>query len=180
MLSKEDEAFIAYWEKHRVARKKTLRQFLLGVPLGLLITVPTVISLTSGWYKRAYAEANSADFDPRVLFVALLLIVAFTAIFWQRHQWDQHEQHYRELLARRERDGDRERGRDRDGERDGDRESDRDRERDGGRERGWDRDGERVGDRERDGDRERVGVRERDGARPQDSPPPPAVQEKKE
>jgi len=103
MLSKEDEAFIVYWEKHRLARKKILRQFLLGVPLGLLITVPTVISLTSGWYKRAYAEANSADFDPRVLFVALLLIVAFTAIFWQRHQWDQHEQHYRELLGRRDR-----------------------------------------------------------------------------
>jgi hypothetical protein len=104
MLSKEDEAFIVYWEKNRLARKKTFRQFLLGVPLGLLITVPTVISLSSGWYKRAYAEANSSDFDPRVLFVALLLIVAFTAIFWQRHKWDQHEQHYRELLARRDRD----------------------------------------------------------------------------
>jgi hypothetical protein len=104
MLSKEDEAFIDYWEKNRLRRKKLFRQFLLGVPLGLLIAVPTVISLTSGWYKRAYAEANSPDFDPRVLFFALLLIVVFTAIFWQRHKWDQSEQHYRELLARRDRD----------------------------------------------------------------------------
>src|SRR5262245_9796975 len=104
MLSKEDEAFIAYWEKNRLRRKKLFRQFLLGVPLGLLIVVPTVISLSSGWYKRAYAEANSGDFDPRVLFVALLLIVCFTAVFWQRHKWDQYEQHYRELLARRDRE----------------------------------------------------------------------------
>jgi hypothetical protein len=45
-------------------------------------------------------EAHSPDFNPMVLFVALLLIVAFTAIFYQRHQWDQYEQHYQELRAR--------------------------------------------------------------------------------
>jgi hypothetical protein len=40
-----------------------------------------------------------------VLFVALLLIVGFTAIFWQKHQWDQFEQRYRELLSRRAKEG---------------------------------------------------------------------------
>lgn len=39
-----------------------------------------------------------------VLLVALLLIVGFTAIFWQRHQWDQLEQRYQELLNRRSRE----------------------------------------------------------------------------
>jgi len=103
MLSKEETAFIEYWEKNRLRRKKTVRQFLLGVPIGLLFVIPIVVNLSSGWYKRADMEANSPDFDPRVLFVALLLIVAFTSIFWQRHKWDQYEQRYRELLARRDR-----------------------------------------------------------------------------
>lgn len=104
MLSKEETAFLEYWEKNRLRRKKTVRQFLLGVPIGLLFVIPIVINLSSGWYKRADMEANSPDFDPRVLFVALLLIVGFTSIFWQRHQWDQYEQRYRELLARRDRE----------------------------------------------------------------------------
>jgi hypothetical protein len=64
--------------------------------------IPIVINFSSGWYKRAQMEANSEDFNPMVLMVALLLIVGFTAIFYQRHRWDQYEQRYRELLARRE------------------------------------------------------------------------------
>lgn len=101
MLSKEEDQFIIYWEKNRSRRKKTVRQFLLGIPAGLLIVVPIVINFSSGWYRRASMEANSEDFNPMVLFFALLLIVGFTAIFWQKHQWDQLEQRYRELLARR-------------------------------------------------------------------------------
>jgi hypothetical protein len=103
MLSKEENDFIRFWEANRLRRKKTVRQFLLGIPAGLLIVIPIVINLVSGWYKRANMEANSQDFNPGVLLVALLLIVGFTAIFWQRHKWDQYEQRYRELLARRDR-----------------------------------------------------------------------------
>ena len=103
MLTKEENDFIRYWEANRLRRKKTVRQFLLGIPAGLLIVVPIVVSLVSGWYKRANMEANSGDFNPSVLLVALLLIVGFTAIFWQRHKWDQYEQRYRELLAKRDR-----------------------------------------------------------------------------
>jgi hypothetical protein len=104
MLSKEEDKFIVYWEKNRLRRKKTMRQFLLGIPAGLLIVVPIVINFGSGWYRRANMEANSEDSSPMVIFVALLLIVGFTAIFWQKHQWDQFEQRYRELLARRDKE----------------------------------------------------------------------------
>jgi hypothetical protein len=100
MLSKEEAAFIKYWEANRNKQKKVFRQFLVGIPIGLLIVIPTVISLTSGWYKRAEMEANSSNFNPMVLFVALLLIVAFSAIFYQRWKWEQYEQRYLELLAR--------------------------------------------------------------------------------
>jgi hypothetical protein len=104
MLSKEEDQFIVYWEKNRLRRKKTMRQFLLGIPAGLLIVVPIVINVGSGWYRRANMEANSDEASPMVIFVALLLIVGFTAIFWQKHQWDQFEQRYQELLKRRDRE----------------------------------------------------------------------------
>jgi hypothetical protein len=101
MLTQQDKDFIRYWEANRLRRKKIVRQFLIGIPIGLLFVIPIVINFSSGWYRRADMEAHSADFNPVVLLVALLLIVGFTAIFYQRHQWDQYEQHYQELLARR-------------------------------------------------------------------------------
>ena len=101
MLTQREKDFIRYWEANRLRRKKVVRQFLVGIPIGLLFVIPIVINFSSGWYSRADMEARSADFNPVVLLIALLLIVGFTAIFYQRHQWDQYEQHYRELLARR-------------------------------------------------------------------------------
>jgi hypothetical protein len=104
MLTEREKKFIVFWEANRLRRKKVVRQFLVGIPIGLAFVIPIAINFFSGWYKRATMEANSPDFNPLVLLVALLLIVGFTAIFWQRHKWDQYEQHYRELLARRDRE----------------------------------------------------------------------------
>lgn len=108
MMTNEELDFIRYWEANRLRRKKVSRQLLVGIPAGLLITVPIVINLASGWYKRATMEMNSSDFNPMVLIVALLIIIAFSAIFWQRHQWDQYEQRYLELLVKRDREETRE------------------------------------------------------------------------
>lgn len=105
MLTPREKDFIHYWEANRLRRKKVVRQFLIGIPVGLLFVIPIVINFTSGWYKRADMEAHSSDFNPMVLLIALLLIVGFTAIFYQRHQWDRYEQHYQELKARLEKDG---------------------------------------------------------------------------
>ena len=103
-MTREETDFIRYWEANRLRRKKVSRQLLVGIPAGLLITVPIVINLASGWYKRATMEANSSDFNPLVLIVALLIIVAFSAIFWQSHQWDQYEQRYLELMVQRDKE----------------------------------------------------------------------------
>src|SRR5580704_7193539 len=100
MLTQREKDFIQYWESNRLRRKKIVRQFLVGIPIGLLFVIPITINFASGWDKRAQMEANSQEFNPIVLLVALLLIVGFTAIFYQRHQWDQYEQRYRELLSR--------------------------------------------------------------------------------
>ena len=101
MLSEEEKAFVRYWEANRGRRKKIFRQFLIGIPVGLALAIPIVINFLSHWDKRADMEAgNPLDFNPVVLLVALLLIVGFTAIFYQRFKWDQYEQRYRELRSR--------------------------------------------------------------------------------
>jgi hypothetical protein len=104
MLTQQEKDFMRYWAANRLRRKKVVIQFLIGIPIGLAFVIPIVINFASGWYKRAQMEANSQDFSPGALLVALLLIVGFTAIFYQRHQWDQYEQRYRELLAREARE----------------------------------------------------------------------------
>ena len=100
MLTKEEEAFLLYWEKNRSRQKKLFRQFLVGIPIGLLFVIPIAIYFSSGVYKKADMEANSPYFSPVVLIVALLLIVGFTGVFYQQHQWEQREQRYRELLIK--------------------------------------------------------------------------------
>ena len=100
MLTQQEKDFVRYWEQNRLRRKRVFRQFLVGIPIGLLFAIPIAISLKSGWDKRAVLEANSPDFNPLVLLFALVLIIAFTAIFFQQHKWDQYEQRYRELLNR--------------------------------------------------------------------------------
>jgi formate hydrogenlyase subunit 3/multisubunit Na+/H+ antiporter MnhD subunit len=104
MLTQQEKDFINYWEMNRLKRKKVFYQFLVGIPIGLLFVIPIVINFISGWYKRAQMEAGNGEFNPMVLLIALLLITAFTAIFYQRHRWDQYEQRYRELLSRRDRE----------------------------------------------------------------------------
>jgi len=104
MLTQEEKDFLHYWEQNRTRQKKIFRQFLVGIPIGLLFVIPIAINFASGWDKRASMEANSQDFNPLVLLIALLLIVGFTAIFYRQHRWDQYEQRYRELLSRQSRE----------------------------------------------------------------------------
>ena len=101
MLTQEEKDFIDYWERNRDRQKKMIWQFLVGIPVGLLIAVPIAINFISGWNKRAAMLANSGGLT---LLLALVLIVVFTAVFSQRHKWDQLDQRYRELIARRSED----------------------------------------------------------------------------
>jgi hypothetical protein len=102
MLTEEEENFILYWRANREKQKRSFRQFLLGIPLALLFVVPISLNFISGWYKRAKMMANTSDFSPGVLLFALLLIVGFVAVFSRKFKWDQYEQRYIELLAKKE------------------------------------------------------------------------------
>jgi membrane protein YdbS with pleckstrin-like domain len=100
MLSEREQQFIEYWETHRDKEKKTNRQLLIGLPIGLLFTAPILLSVFSAkfWYKRADMVANTTS--PTVLIVAVMIIAVFIAIFYKRHQWEMKEQQYQELKAR--------------------------------------------------------------------------------
>jgi hypothetical protein len=100
MLSNEEKAFLQYWEINREKEKKTWRQLLIGLPLGLIFTLPILINFLSGWHKRATMEAN-AETSPGVLISAVLIIAVFFAIFNKRHKWELNEQRYAELKARK-------------------------------------------------------------------------------
>ena|SRR5689334_17550595 len=104
MLSEEEKKFITYWEEHRLSEKKVLKQWLVGLPLGILFGVPIFINFFSGWYKKADYELHgriaSGQSEPMVLIVAVLLIISFVAIFSKRHKWDMKEQRYLELKGK--------------------------------------------------------------------------------
>ena len=90
-----------YWEANRLREKKLGFQLLVGIPMGLLFSLPILIILFTGklWYTRAEMVANTSS-KPWVLMVAVFLIAVFVAIFNKRHQWERKEQWYQELKAR--------------------------------------------------------------------------------
>ena len=104
MLTQQEKDYLVYWQKNRDRQKKVFWQFLIGIPAGLLFAIPIFINFASGWFKRASMVANTEDFNPIVLLIALLLIIAFIAIFSKKHQWDIREQRYKELLAKQAKD----------------------------------------------------------------------------
>ena len=61
-----------------------------------------IANFYSGWYKRAEMIANSR-FNPIVLYVAVALIAIFFAIFSKKFEFDQQEQRYKELTAKKKR-----------------------------------------------------------------------------
>jgi uncharacterized membrane protein len=104
MISEEEKKYIAWWEERRLRDKKTLKQWLVGLPIGLLFGVPIFVNFFSGWYKRADMIVNSRmsnnQLDPLVLMIAVIMITSFVAIFSKRHKWEMNEQRYRELKAK--------------------------------------------------------------------------------
>jgi hypothetical protein len=100
-MTEEEKKFIEYWEKNRLRRKKWIVQLAIGLPLGVVFTILIFINFFSGWYKRATMVTNTDLSLLPVLFIAALLIVIFVAVFSARHKWEQYEQRYKELMAKK-------------------------------------------------------------------------------
>lgn len=98
MLTPEEKAFIEFWAVRRTEKKKSLRQFTIGLPLGVMIVLALFLNVITGWHKRAaMALQNSASLI-FVILIAAVAIVVFMTVFARKHEWDQQEIRYQELL----------------------------------------------------------------------------------
>ena len=101
MLTKEEIGFIEYWEQNRLRKKKIWRQLSVGLPLAVALAGAILVNVYSGWNPAGtILEHNKERFF--VLLIAIVLIVIFIVIFSARHRWDMNEQHYRELLSKKD------------------------------------------------------------------------------
>src|SRR5919107_398535 len=101
MLTPEENKFIEYWGVERTKKKKIFR-YTVGLPLGVLIVTLVFINVMSGWDTRAVMVLRSNSSFIIVIVLACIGIVTFLTIFSSRYQWEQKEQQYKELLAKKE------------------------------------------------------------------------------
>ena len=100
MLSPEENEFINYWEQNRLRKRKIWRQLSIGLPLGVGIAGAILINIYSDWNPAG----NYLRYDSQTMFTVLagiLLIVIFVVVFAARHKWDMNEQHYKELMSKK-------------------------------------------------------------------------------
>ncbi len=102
MLTKQEEDYIIYWAKQRDTYKQSFLQFIKGMSVGLGISAAIIVAIITGWFERANMVANS-KMSAIVFVLALLLITVFMAWLYRNFQWENKEQQYLELLAKRDR-----------------------------------------------------------------------------
>jgi hypothetical protein len=104
MLNGEEKEFIAYWEANRQRQRRFVKYLQYGLPMGVAIGIAIFVNLLSGWYQRATMLIKVEPSLIIVLLCALIIIAVFISIFTVRHRWELNEQHYRELLIKREKE----------------------------------------------------------------------------
>jgi F0F1-type ATP synthase assembly protein I len=102
MLTSDEKNFIEYWESNRLRKKKVMKQLSVGLPLGVALVAGIFINFFSGWYKRAQMMINTDPSLIIIIIIAALLIVIFITIFSVRHKWEMNEQHYKELISKKD------------------------------------------------------------------------------
>lgn len=98
MLTSEEESFLKWWEANRDHERKVRNRWYIGLPTGLVLALPVLLNMLSGWNKQV--EAISPG-QMVALLIAVLGIVVFMAIFSIRHKWEMREQAYRELTHKK-------------------------------------------------------------------------------
>jgi len=95
MITKEEKAFLEYWEKNREKEKKIFRQFMYGSPWGLIFSLPILLAVIfHDWYK------NMVYISPTlitIIIIAVIGIAVFYTLFSMQFKWDRNEQIYKEL-----------------------------------------------------------------------------------
>ena len=105
MITEEEKAFINYWTVQRDKKKTSIRRFTLGFPLAVMIIVVLFANILSGWHKRAAMVIQSNGSLILMVIIAAVAIVVFMTYFSSKHEWDQNEQRYQELLQKQDESG---------------------------------------------------------------------------
>lgn len=102
MLTQKEIDYINYWQQNRETQKQSFVQFVKGMSIGLGMSSAIIILIITGWYQRANMVANS-KMSTVVFIIALLLITIFMAWLYRNFEWENKEQQYLELLAKKKR-----------------------------------------------------------------------------
>lgn len=102
-MNQEDRKFMEYWEACGESEKNSPKPLLIGFSSGLVFGVATLISLFSGWDKRAGMVANSR-LNMGLLLLIILAVAVFIAYFYRIYRWERNEEHYQSLLAKKKRE----------------------------------------------------------------------------
>ena len=100
MLTQEEQNFLEYWAVRREKKKRSIKHVTVGLPLGVLIAVALLANMVTGWHKRADMALQNSGSLILVILIAIIGIVVFMTIFSIRHQWEQQEQRYQELIQK--------------------------------------------------------------------------------
>lgn len=101
MLTPEEQSFLDYWAQQRLRKKRTLKQFSIGLPLGVMIVLALFVNILVGWHKKAAMVLQGHGSIIITVVVAAVGIVVFMTVFSRNHQWDMYEQRYQELLQKK-------------------------------------------------------------------------------
>lgn len=102
MLSKDELLFLEYWEKNRDKENQFLRQLLVGLPMGLVFSLPVLLAVIfHGWYKNMIYISDSQLI---IIAVTVLIVSIFFSIFRGKFKWEQNEQLYKELKFKERKD----------------------------------------------------------------------------
>jgi prepilin signal peptidase PulO-like enzyme (type II secretory pathway) len=102
-MNQEDRKFMEYWEACGESEKNSPKPLLMGFSSGLVFGVATLVSLFSGWDKRAGMVANSR-LNMGLLMLIILAVAVFIAYFYRIYRWERNEEHYQSLLAKKKRE----------------------------------------------------------------------------
>jgi pilus assembly protein TadC len=102
MLTKDEKLFMEYWEKNRDRDKKFIRQLAMGLPIGLIFSLPILLAVIfDDWYKNMIYISSSQLI---VIIIGVFFIAVFFAVFRNRFKWENNEQLYKELKFKERQD----------------------------------------------------------------------------